>query len=346
MNSFLRIFLISLALLPGHLIAQTLHWNKGRGYIPFNHITSEGILLSNSSDLPLLDSVALPSGHSSARLRFRVDNRHAASRRSFRYTDANGKEYSRKNPPWAIFLTDAGGDTCWITITKNEAPDNDLAADTSGPAITVSFDSLSSRHDMEEKYLPFSGESIWSIEISDGTMRIVAGASQPTEVATIPLNLSGISSFGFASSPGGEILISDISFSRLVPDIFTAPSIASSDKEHEPDPIEGTYEIFDRTFDESLLKLGGEYKLAVAKNHDRYDIVYISGARINGNRWKTGMLKGILTPTSFAGIYNLEWFDAEGESLSHSITAQSGYGGTLTLQFPYHSSTIRLRKTN
>ncbi|MDE6423478.1 MAG: hypothetical protein K2K95_08675 [Muribaculaceae bacterium] len=326
-----------------------------------------------------MDSVALPSGYSSARLNFRVDNRHSASRRSYRYTGTDGKEYSRKNPPWALFLSDTDGHTCWITVAKNDVPDNDLAPDTSGPAITVSIDSVTSRYDIAEKQLPFSGETLWNVEISKGALRIVAGATQPSEIATQPLPLKEIASFGFASSPGGEILISDITLTSLTTSPFatTSTSPATSPEEStshssskavasnpptstsnpaskdaasfastSSDPLEGTYEIFDRTLDESLLRLGGEYKLAVVKNHDRYDIIYIAGARINGNRWKTGMLKGILTPTSFDGIYNLKWFDSEGEPLSHSITAQSGYGGTLTLQFPYHSSTIRLRKTN
>ena len=369
MSHSLRVFhllsLLSTVLFPDGICGETLHWNRGRGYQSFNHITPEGILLSNISDQPLLDSVALPSGYSSARLNFRVDNRHSASRRSYRYTGTDGKEYSRKNPPWALFLSDTDGHTCWITVAKNDIPDNDLAPDTSGPAITVSIDSVTSRYDIAEKQLPFSGETLWNVEISDGVLRIVAGATQPSEIATQSLPLKEISSFGFASSPGGEILISDITLTSLTTSPFsstssslvTSPTASTEESTSHStsntstsnlisDPIEGTYEIFDRTLDESLLRLGGEYKLAVVKNHDRYDIIYIAGARINGNRWKTGMLKGILTPTSFDGIYNLKWFDSEGEPLSHSITAQSGYGGTLTLQFPYHSSTIRLRKTN
>lgn len=110
------------------------------------------------------------------------------------------------------------------------------------------------------------------------------------------------------------------------------------------DPLEGIWVIFDRTLDESLLRLGGDYKLAIVKNHDRYDIIYLEGARVNGNIWKPGMIKGHLLPTPFSGLYNLRWKDSEGKVLSNSITAQSGEGNTLLLQFPYHSSTIRLRR--
>ncbi len=361
--TLLAIFLTAL-LLPSISCAtpplEPLHWNKGRGYRPFTHITPEGILLSNASDQPLMDSIALNARYPAARLRFRTDNRHSTPRKSYRYTTHDGEEHTRKNPPWAIFISDNEGRACWLTVAKNDVPDNDLEEDKSGTLLTITADStMLSRHAVREKTLPFTGETLWTIELSDGRLRIIAGASEPTEIAVVSSSVSDISSFGFASSPGGEILVSDISLMPLNPtsmplsSTFTPTDMDTCLKDSDgmpdftvsTDPIEGYYEIFDRTLDESLLKLGGKYKLAIVKNHDRYDIIYLSGAKINGNRWKYGMLKGILTPTSFDDIYDLTWYDAEGEPLSESITAQSGYGGTITLQFPYHSSTLRLRKT-
>ncbi|MDE6768357.1 MAG: hypothetical protein K2J78_01375, partial [Muribaculaceae bacterium] len=350
---------------------------------------------------PMIDSISLNPRQnltpaSSCLLSFRIDNCHAHPSRRYAYTDAHGATHTRKDPPWAVLLSDTDGCRCWITISKTEIND-DIISSSSGTVVTISIASPTStktvrpmadallptgkngsnsgnpafsetilaQQTFKDQALPFAGETLWNIELSDRRLHIVAGATQPIEIANIPIGLSILSSFGFAASPGGEILISDISyqpnsaFSPIYSSILHPTSPNNSDSlnasvqvteqihriiDNSDDPIEGYWEIFDRTLDEALLKLGGEYKLAIVKNHDRYDIIYLDGARVNGSRWQSGMLKGLLTPSSFPGLLNLEWFDSEGKSLSYSITAQTGYNGTLTLQFPYHSSVIRLWK--
>ncbi len=359
-----------------------MHCNKGRGYTPFTHATPDGVLLSNTTANPLIDTISLNSNGlnnltdtvssitnppTSYRLSFRIDNRHAHPSKRYTYTDSKGTSHARKDPPWALLLTDSHGQSCWITTSKTEISD-DIISSSPGTVVTVSLitptspttETVVAHKTLKDNVLPFAGETIWNIEVSDGQLRIVAGAIEPTEIVAIPIDLSTLASFGFVASPAAEILISDITYqphsylvptysTRLLPQHTTPNPTAITEQinqiiEDSDDPIEGYWEIFDRTLDEALLKLGGEYKLAIVKNHDRYDIVYLDGARVNGSRWKSGMLKGILTPSSFPGLLNLEWFDSEGKSLSYSITAQTGYNGTLTLQFPYHSSVIRLRK--
>lgn len=80
------------------------------------------------------------------------------------------------------------------------------------------------------------------------------------------------------------------------------------------------------------------------KDGERYAILYIGGAKVNQGKWKTGMVKGYLYPDPFEGIYSVEWNDAEGMRLTESVKAQAGEGSTLTIQFPYQSSVLRLRK--
>nr|WP_301709644.1 hypothetical protein [uncultured Duncaniella sp.] len=41
-----------------------------------------------------------------------------------------------------------------------------------------------------------------------------------------------------------------------------------------------------------------------------YDIVYVSGAQVCGDRWKPMMLKGLLRPVIFDGHYDMEWVDS------------------------------------
>ncbi len=332
------------------------HWNKGRSYEPFRNAGSDGIHLANSSDTLLIDSVTVAPASDYA-VTFRVDNLHGHPSRRYHYKDSSDNTRQRRRPPWAFFIEDSQGKCCWVTINKNETADDALSS-SSATTVSVSQDDL--EHPLAEKFikereLPFAGETLWRIEMASGRMQIIAGDRAPVSIVELPVNLAAIHSFGFAVAPGGEIMVSDISYlpsegltddQGTCRDTFTEEELFQLKQrlDDSEDPLEGIWVIFDRTLDESLLKLGGDYKLAIVKNHDRYDIIYLEGARVNGNAWKPGMTKGHLLPTPFDGLYNLRWKDSEGKVLSNSITAQSGEGNTLLLQFPYHSSTIRLRR--
>lgn len=80
------------------------------------------------------------------------------------------------------------------------------------------------------------------------------------------------------------------------------------------------------------------------KDNGRYLLIYLSGAKINPTFWKTGMVKAILNPDPYPDTYSVMWYDSEGMPLNKDIKAQRGEGDTLLLQFPYQSSTLRLRK--
>lgn len=357
------LLLALLSILSCSAVSYVNHWNKGRGYYPFQHISSEGILLNNETDVPLIDSIPvinpesfISSAKQNFRLSFRIDNRHGHPSRKYSFRDSTGAISYLKNPSWGFFFSGNDGRRCWITISRQkEKAFSDFDDAVPGTIVTISKESNDDspvinaigRANMKEDSLPFSGESLWIIEYKEGMLNIAAGAHAISFVSELPIELNDLASLGFAASPGAEVLVSDISLS-ISP---ANPPVASADISEldkiflaTEDPIEGYWEIFDRTLEESLLKLGGDYKLAIVKNGANYEIIYLAGAVTNGKAWKPGMLKGILTPTSFPGLLNLEWIDAQGERISNSVTAQTGYNSTLTLQFPYHSSVVRLRK--
>lgn len=350
-----------------------LHFNAGRGYDPFAHATREGVLLSNSTSSPLTDSIILSEPVTSATLSFRIANRHAHPSRNYSYLLPDGKEKTVKNPTWSLFIDDSTGNRLTMTLSNKESE---------GPISSESYTSLllslssgsqttgisselkdeaagcpaytPSETLIEAGCLPFHGETLWTITLSATGISIVAGAREPNRILTVTNPLADISSFGFTAAPGGEILLSDISlhYGRDREATYAPESIASVLADNNDsttlggsqDPVEGYWQIFDRNLEESLLRLGGEYKLAIVKDHDRYAIVYLAGARVNAEQWQPGMVKGWLTPTPFPGLFDLEWLDAEGEPMSHSVTAQLTEEGVLTIQFPYQSSVIRLRK--
>lgn len=109
-------------------------------------------------------------------------------------------------------------------------------------------------------------------------------------------------------------------------------------------PIEGVWEYMDRNIKQEKAELGGIYKLAIVKNGDDYDILYLKGAKINSDEWCAMRLKGKLIPTIFRGNYDMIWYDADGNEWSEDVSAQlSEDGAILSLNFPLLDSQIRLR---
>lgn len=115
-----------------------------------------------------------------------------------------------------------------------------------------------------------------------------------------------------------------------------------------PDPLCGVWTLYDRTLEENLLRLGGDYRVAILPGAEPgvYDIVYLAGARVNASSWLPGMRKGRLRRHEFDGIYSLTWIDSSFEPMSRDITADTSESSTvLNISFPYQQSAIRLRKT-
>lgn len=139
-------------------------------------------------------------------------------------------------------------------------------------------------------------------------------------------------------------------------------------------PLEGTWGILQRSLEEKHLRPGGDYRLAILADADdpdedysgSYTIYYIAGARKSPASWQPGMVKGRLLPTPFEDLYDVEWVDADGRLLAteirgevsrheEEITAPEGTAydddedttvdvPTLTILFPYHNSTVTLRR--
>ena len=144
------------------------------------------------------------------------------------------------------------------------------------------------------------------------------------------------------------IRIDDLSLEYGLPkasveDTGLEPDSIESKLRNSADPVEGIWEEFDRTLDESKLRIGGRYRLAIIKAPEGYSIVYLSGAVKNPTLWKRGMVKGTLLKTSFPDVYDIEWKSAGGGKVDGEIKAQRE-GSVIAIQFPYHNSTLRLRK--
>lgn len=325
-------------------------FNAGRGYAPFHGATPQGVKVASLTDVALTDSIRFDRTMAGMKLTFRADNRHAHPGKRYQYKDSEGRVRQTTLPSWGVLVRDSRGKEIKLWIGSEETPEPEgsrqmtILTLRSGP----DNDDVLLRKPIDGGILAFHGESLWQLTLDDGRLAVSGGQHEMKELITTAVPLCDAAVVGFMTAPGGELLFSDISAERMGMDVemtvWEDQELLDEYLGVSQDNMEGYWEIFDRSLDESLLSPGGSYRLAIVKDRDGYDIIYISGARVNGKKWRAGMRKGRLTPTAFSGIYNLEWIDAEGNKMQESMTAQSGEGKTLNLQFPYQNSSLRLRR--
>lgn len=317
--------------------AATRCWNAQRGYHPFAHATKRGVEINNTTTLPIADSCRISTGIENFSLSFRLANK------AFR---SMGKPNVR---PCGFFLTHKKG-RLWVTLEAEER--SDLFSSSTVPKISLfcNGDSIPLAVSRHNAVSPHGDTNLWRLTVEGGTFSIWAGSHNLEEIITIPYTPDTFTSFGFVAAPGSKIMVSDIALEPAGPQAMQAPgkwadtAMLRDYLLQSSDPLEGYWTVFDRSLDETLLRLGGDYRLAIVKNGVNYEVVYLGGATVNAAKWLPGMTKAILRPDAFPGIYNLEWIDSEGNSLSHELKAQCGEGNTLSLQFPYQDSAVRLRK--
>lgn len=114
---------------------------------------------------------------------------------------------------------------------------------------------------------------------------------------------------------------------------------------HSRDLFEGYWQYLDRDMQDTWLRLGGRYTLAIVKSSENtYDIIYVSGAEVKDTEWHCGMLKGRLEKTIFPDTYKAQWIDATHRSMGRDVQASVEQGIILTLKFPVWNSSVRFSK--
>ncbi|MCM1153607.1 MAG: LysE family translocator [Muribaculum sp.] len=113
------------------------------------------------------------------------------------------------------------------------------------------------------------------------------------------------------------------------------------------DATEGCWMLLDGTYEETLARKGGEYRLlTVADGNEAggYLMIYLDGARVHAEEWQPGMVKGRMRPTGVKNVWDVSWTDAEGKTMHRNIRAQMEDGNTLSIYFPYQQTTLRFRR--
>lgn len=198
------------------------------------------------------------------------------------------------------------------------------------------------------------GENSYRLTCADGLLSLGVGNHRIRPVLNVALAGIHPDSVGFMLAPGASLILDEIVLEETSGNTYAAgaemshfgnPDVRLTYFARSIDDMEGEWEIFDRTFDDSCLRPGGAYRLALVRSQTGYCMVYLAGAQKNAGAWQPGATKGTLRSTSFAGVYDVDWLDPAGCSLGGEIKAQfSANPPMLTLHFVDHNSTLRLRK--
>lgn len=187
----------------------------------------------------------------------------------------------------------------------------------------------------------------FKISVFGDNLILFGGLHTPKALVSIPLPANfRCDSIGFSLEPGAsihpyELRLTSGSF-RQEETPWTDSALLHDYLSSSRDYMEGYWQTIDRDLDESLLRLGGDYRYAAVKAEGGYDLLYISGARVNAAKWQPGMVKASLRPSGIAGVWDVKWIDAMFQPLSHELKAQMDGHGVITIQFPYQNSKIRL----
>ncbi len=320
---------------------QPLFLNSTRG---FGSLAPAGEKLRIENKTLDTLKVTLPgAGAGLSSLTFRCRNLNNMAGRRYSFEDEQGRRHSVSHPGWGIWF--AGEDRDTVNLFFNTADDvRDAFANPSLEITTVPY--IADPKSIDSGLDFFTDPNSFQIDFSP-TGFMLNGGNREHRPLLGPVDLDfEIASAGFAVEPGGAIeidhIVMKVAGSSDIPAYEDIIGLMERLRQ-SADPHEGVWEEFDRMIDESKLRSGGRYRLAIAERPGGYDIIYLSGAVKNSGEWEEGALKGKLESTSFKGIYSLTWLDSEGKPLPGEGKAQFD-SDMLTMNFPYLDSQIRLRR--
>ena len=207
--SFLFILYLSFPVF--YLNAKTLHWNQGRGYIPFKYASKEGVWIDNNTDTLQYDYFKLENSSKDFTLSFRARNINGHPTKKYGYRNRAGKSLHISNPHWGCFIV-CEKEVFALKVNCGEK----MSANEPVPSLEVALFKLAN-HDEKIKSVsltegvnPYDGDNIWRISVEKSKLNIYSGDKVLNNILSTYCN-SQIKGFGFYAGWGDELLITDIS---------------------------------------------------------------------------------------------------------------------------------------
>lgn len=177
-----------------------------------------------------------------------------------------------------------------------------------------------------------------------------SGNEQPEVAKFLSYPSPPLTHFGIHAPLDSRLTVKRLSILTSSNDIDTLNLLSTEDikaavSASDASPYAGYWTLLDYDLDDAYLRPGGDYLLAfVPTDNNGYDIIYLEGATIKPDSWRSGRKKGTLYPTRLSGLYRVSWNDAEGLPLDKTATLQFNGTDMLTLTFPSLRSSLRFHR--
>lgn len=289
-----------------------------------------------------------------------VRNKRASIDATGSYTDRYGRRHTTVRPGVEFVLANSTGDTVRASIRSIPVYGHDTGrGERFGLSVSLGDSVIMSTETEEGTNSPFHiGHdaglqlrlSINGLAVLEGTDQLSALLSCDTPPALHDFIMAGITGVGVAAMPGGKIDVSRLSVStdgEPGEDMLTTLDLHALDARFSTsaDHLEGYWAVLDYTADDTMLRSGGRYTVAMIGNgRGSYRLIYVNGAEVNASAWQPGRIKAMLHPASLPGAYRAVWYDAEGRELDPECAVQIDTPRVMTVQFPRLLSALRLHK--
>lgn len=357
----LFILILSICCCGLNIFADSRYYNKYNGYDDWSgtetKVGKNGTMVcENSSAENIFNLIKIPDDVQSFRFEIKLANETNVEGRNLVYIDKSGQQVSTDISVWGIVWLYQDSNN--FHFLKLECDNHELDELYDEKSVSYQVGTMTDGLVTELK----SGLLCNNINLSDGFSRFKVIYSENgsihlyTGIRDYELLYDYIPDFkmtdnlkiGYFAGPGVRLNMDKSVIKYILPNLPDTSEYKMADLTgyfaSSKDELEGIWSYFDRNISSRNVKLGGKYTVAIIRNGNDYDIIYISGQKVEARRWKPGSVKGHLSPTPFVGNYNLVWYDSLNSELSDDTYVQLLDGNLLEVNFPTIKSKIRFLK--
>ena len=329
--------------------AATRYSTVGNGFAPFagpDAMINDNCLVVENTALPHLVLADTIEPHVPYKFYARFANLHNREGKSYKVSATPKKV---QNPACGLLFNNE-----WMVMVNGHNTDlNNEALDHRTLVVSLFHgNELVKQAHVDDGVDLYDGFNVLCVEVNDTVATISMGKHRLQEVMRAPCNAAASPLVvGLVAGLGAKMKVERAVLSHPDQNIALTPTPWTKEAldEHfaqSTNPFEGYWEYLDRDMDDTRLKMGGRYRLALVSNgDDSFDIIYVDGAQVKPHLWREGLLKGRMKKTIFTDHYSLYWVDATGEPITEDAYATFESGAILNLKFPVYKSQMRLSKS-
>lgn len=332
---------------------------------PQAHINGDCLQLENTSNQIVIVSDTTPiDPFTPYKYYLRLANKHNKEGKYYTVKENNGKTVSLSSTKCGIVFNHTSNGYWMVTVEchnsalYNESVDNrfmdvELSKVTNGTSFIIEKTTIEKDINLDDSY------NFLGIQVDKKSIKVLAGKDCLNEIITHDFTSAekamntGCDAVhvGYVVGPGALISIERavLTTSELQsksPNLYTHWTREALDLHFasSKNPYEGYWTYLDRDMEDTWLKLGGRYTIALVETDSGYDVIYVDGAQVKKSQWTTGMKKAEMTKTIFTDNFNGKWYDATLDPIDQDVYATFESGVILSFKFPVYKSQIRFSK--